>query len=411
MLKFIPIFFLLFLPLFSQEEAEDIHDIHDIEVLRDWLDTQRKVTIKELGGRLSISGEVRCECQGFGESRNGVKQLGFSGATDFPSRAYDIEVNLLIDYRADRTWASIKLEFDNNAGLVQNAEGSGTFNNITTERALFGCRAIEGDVYTFDVVFGRRRLNYTFDSRIEFNSFMDGVVLKYDHALDRWGDLFIHTGPFIVNERFDHYAWVGELGLLNIYNTGFFGKYSFVKWNTRHFSDSIKADRFRFMVSQLSGGYKFVPQPWNKNMTFYWAWLINHAAQGVEQTLGRKENQGWYLGFSFGEARKKGDISFDINYQWVQAQAIPGFDVSGIGRFNAQRVGFYSQIVNGQVVPTTNATATGSSNYRGWTMQLLYLWTNNLTMFQSWSQSTTLSNDIGPFIRFKMYEVELIYAF
>jgi len=413
MRRFFLLFFAIISPLVAQEEVaapSQVLSEEDYEMLQQWLEDQRKITIKDLGGRLSFAGEVRVEAQAFGEVRNGTKQRGFNSATNSPSRAYDVEVNLFIDYRADRTWASIKLEFDNNAGIA-GSDGSGTFNRITTERAFFGCRVIEEDTYTIDLVFGRRRLSYTFDSRVMFNSFMDGIVFKYDHALDRLGDLFFHAGPFIVNERFDHYAWIWELGLLNVYNTGLYGKYSLIDWNTREFSSDIRQDRFRFLVSQLSGGYTFRPQPWDKRINVYWAWLINHAAKGVPQTHGRLENKGWYTGFSVGEARKKGDWSFDINYQWIRAQAIPSFDVSGIGRGNAQNIGFYGLIENGELKSTDKDNATGETNYRGWTMQLLYLWTNNLTMFQSWSQSVTLDNSIGPNLRFKMYEVELIYAF
>jgi len=42
---------------------------------------------------------------------------------------------------------------------------------------------------------------------------------------------------------------------------------------------------------------------------------------------------------------------------------------------------------------------------------LQYMLTNNLNLFQEWSQSITLDDHIGPFRRYKQYELELIYAF
>ncbi|MCB1083098.1 MAG: hypothetical protein KDK61_02210, partial [Simkania sp.] len=98
----------------------------DIEALRDWINTKRQVTVKERGGNLSISGEVRTELQSTNEKKNGIQQRGWrSSNSGTAMRAWDIEVNLMLDYRTDRTWATVKLEFDNDAGTV-----SGTFNRL-----------------------------------------------------------------------------------------------------------------------------------------------------------------------------------------------------------------------------------------------------------------------------------------
>ena len=253
---------------------------------------------------------------------------------------------------------------------------------------------------------------------------MDGILFKYNQSFDRLGDFYVYGGPFVVNERNDHYSYVGELGLLNIWNSGLFAKYSLIDWDTKDSADKFpfidddtreqrsKKLEFQFLNSQVLLGYKFVPNILARKTTiFYAAALVNHAAEGVPQTHGKKKNWAGYAGFSIGEARKKGDWSFDTNYQWVQAQSIPSFDVLGIGKGNVDRVGFYREVSGGTQFATSSSTAVGSTNYRGWTMQLLYLWTNNLTMFQSWSQSISLDDNIGPFMRFKMYEIELIYAF
>ncbi|GAB4186864.1 MAG: hypothetical protein Tsb0015_05010 [Simkaniaceae bacterium] len=400
----------------------DVVDQVDIEALRDWINTKRQVTVKELGGRLSISGEVRTELQSTNERKNAKRQRGSGGeVSGVPTRAYDIEVNLMLDYRADRTWAAIKLEFDNNAGNI-----SGTFNRLTLERAFFGVRAIQGDTFTTDVELGRRRLNYTFDSRIEFGSFMDGILVKYDHALDFLGDFYIHGGPFVINEKKDQYGWVGEVGLLGLGNTGFYTKYSLIDWDTKNLHNSIENRRFQFLNSQWILGYKFVPRKWNKTVTCYAAGLLNHAATGrplvekdaagnvvkkVNLTNGKKANWAAYIGFSMGEVRKVGDWSLDVNYQWVAAQSIPGFDAAGIGRGNAADVGFYTKKPDGTGGLNDRSDAVGFTNYKGLSIELLYLMTNNLTLMQGWRQSVTLDKDIGPLLRYKQYEIELIYAF
>ena len=359
-----------------------------------------------------------------------------------PRDTYDIEVNIMIDYRTDRTWASIKLEFDNDAGTL-----SGSFDHLTLERAFFGARVVDKDLYTMDLEVGRRRLTYTFDSRVQFNSFMDGILFKYDHALDRVGDLYFHGGPFLVDEGNDIYSFIWELGLLNIAQTGLYAKYSMIDWHTKEVSPRTKTqnyerqnDRLRFFNSQFTIGYKFVPKWLGKIVTLYAAFLINHAAdtkfstvyvtnsdgraiktdgnltpeadqKQFDVTCGNRANLAWYVGFSAGEARKKGDWSFDANFQLVQAQAIPEFDVSGIGHGNTDKVGFYTKKLEGEGGPQTKHNAIGETNYYGYVLQFFYLFTNNLTLYQNWMQSWTLNNCMSPSILYKQYEIELIYAF
>ena len=77
------------------------------------------ITLKELGGKLSLSGQVRARFEDFNETKNGIKQRGAGGATDKPTKEYKVQVDLLLDYRADRTWASIKLKFaDGEVGII-----------------------------------------------------------------------------------------------------------------------------------------------------------------------------------------------------------------------------------------------------------------------------------------------------
>ena len=51
----------------------------------------------------------------------------------------------------------------------------------------------------------------------------------------------------------------------------------------------------------------------------------------ISLTNGKRANAGGYAGFTLGELKKKNDWSLDINYQVVQAQAVPDYDSSGIG--------------------------------------------------------------------------------
>jgi hypothetical protein len=380
----------------------------DMEALREWLATKRQVSVKQMGGDLSISGEVRVELQDTSEVKNGVKQRGPNSANPgVPNAAYDIEVNLMLDYRTDTNWASIKLEFDNNAGNNLNI-----FDSITIERAIFGLRVINRDTVTVDVEAGRRSMGNVFDSNIEFGSFLDGILLKYDLASDKLGDFYIHAAPFLVNEQRYQWGIVGETGLLNIFNTGLYAKYSIIDWDTKNLKSSLLAQQFRFINSQWILGYKFVPKLYNKVTTLYSAFLVNTAAKPVAQTNYTKANIGWYAGFSVGKVRKKYDWSIDVNYQYVQAQAVPDFDASGIGRGNYSKVGLYNipQVGKPDIITTVD-TAVGKANYQGIVAQLVFLLTDTVTVFQSFSHSTNANDNIGPKINFNQYEIEFIYAF
>lgn len=388
-----------------ESKNEDM-DTQDIQALREWINTKRQVTVKEIGGALSLSGEVRAEFQKTNEVLNGVKQRGQGAATPLNSNAYDVEVNLMLDYRADRTWAAIKLEFDNDAGIF-----GGTLNKIKLEKAYFGVRLIDQDTYTIDIETGRRKMGTILDSKLEFSSFFDGVWFKYDHALRDIGALYLHVGAFIINERQNHYGYVGEMGMLDILNSGFYTKYSFIAWDTKRFENRIREERFDFLISQLILGYKFIPKPLNKMTIIYLGGLYNHAAKPIRISNHKESNFGGYLGFSIGELKKRGDWALDMNYQVLGAQAVPDFDVSGIGLGNAPNLGFYTINVDGTGGPTTRKTAAGNGNYRGYSVTFDYLITSNLTFEQQWQQAITLDRDIGPFRRFKQYEIEFIYGF
>src|SRR5581483_6701782 len=263
------------------------------------------------------------------------------------------------------------------------------------------------DTYSFDVEAGRRRMSTIVDSKIEFNNFFDGLWFRYDQSYDAIGDLYLHAGVFIINENKNHFGYLGELGIYNVGGTGLYTKYSLLDWDTKDLHNRLLNKRFDFLVSQLIFGYKFLPTRLQKIVQIYLAGLWNSNAKKREITNHKRANWGAYLGVSIGELKKKGDWAFDINYQVLAAQCVPDFDVQGIGLGNATNSGFYA---NGNVA-NTRRTAAGSVNYRGFIMTLDYLLTNQLNMQQSWQQSITLDTSIGPFRRYKQYEIEFIYGF
>lgn len=381
----------------------------DIESLRDWINSQRMVTVKELGGALAISGDVRAEMQSVNEIVKGKAQRGRDSETKKPSTVYDIELNLALDYRTDWTWASARMRFDNDAGIVNDFFGSGTNNKIKVDRAYFGVRIYDHDRHTMDVEVGRRPMFYPFDSRLEFGSNFDGVTLKDSYAFDKVGDFYYQLGAFLVNEKVDQAAYVGEIGLLNIARTGFYTKYSLIDWDTKKLHKV--PEQMYFIVSQLLLGYKFVSQPIDKIVNIYLAGLYNHRAEHLEITRGKRSNFGGYLGFTVGQLKQRGDWSLDTNYQVLAAQCVPDFDTNGIGTGNANDYSFYYHKEDGDLVKNTHKDAQGNVNYRGFEVTLQYMLTNNLNLFQQWKQSITLDRFIGPFHKYKQYEAEFIYSF
>lgn len=412
----------------------------DMDALRRWLYDKRFVTMKEIGGDLSMSGEVRTEFQAISERKDGVQQrnnsrLGPNFSRPKPMYAWDVEVNIMLDYRTDRTWAAIKLEFDNDMGLR-----SGTVNNIRLEKAYLGGRILPGETMTIDAELGRRYLFNVFDSKVEFSSLFDGALLRFSKAFEQIGNFYFSGGPFLIDDITNHYGLVGELGALGIANTGMNVKYSIIDWyrpggqtatgNTAY-ETALTNQRYRFLVSQLLAYYQFYPEWTGKKLIkFYAAGLTNHLALGskivgrhptgqqsvvipteIIPTGGAKANWAWYAGVSIGMVKKRGDWAIDANYQWVQAQAYPDFDNLGIGRGNAGGVGFYTMRSDGTGGGTNQGTAVGNTNFTGFEIEGLYSITDNLVVQQNFKYSNTLNTNIGPNEKLRQYEIEFVYAF
>lgn len=380
----------------------------DMEALRRWIRDKRFVTLKELGGDLSISGEARTEFQDSSEIKNGIRQVGEGSSTNKAQYAWDSEVNIMIDYRTDRAWAAIKVEFDNDMGVR-----SGTVSRLRLEKGYFGGRLVPGDTFTFDIEIGRRYLFNVFDSQIEFSALYDGVLFRLNKAWPSIGNFYCNIGGLLVNDRKNHYAYVSEIGGLRIANIGLNIKYSIINWY-KPSANLLNDLRFKFLNSQLQISYQYYPKWIGKRLLkFYAAGLTNHLAGGVPQTHNKRQNWAWYAGLSIGVVKKQYDFAINANYQWVQAQALSDFDGNGIGRGNAEKVGLYTNNINGNPNSgeTTAETTVGNGNYHGFELEGLYAFTDNLTVLQNFRYSNTLNHSIGPKMSYRQYELEFIYAF
>jgi hypothetical protein len=417
---------LLSSPLLAQSgAASNNSDRNDMEALRRWLQDKRMVSVKELGGDLSLSCEVRTEFQDSSEIYNG-KELR-TNINGKPPRAWDVEVNIMIDYRTDFTWANIKLEFDNDMGIY-----NATDNKIKLERAYIGGRLVSSDTLTLDAELGRRYLS-VYDSKLQYGARFDGLLFRLSQAFENIGDFYFTPSFIIVSDKFDHYAYAAELGALQIANTGFYLKYSTIYWykNTnRHFPN-----RSRYCVAQLLPYYQFYPEWFDKRLIkIYAAGLYNIMAQHLRLPMAEpgdpskillvdgnpvwkqysRQNWGWYAGIALGTVKKARDWAVEASFQWLQAQAVPEWDAGGVGRGNSNRAGLI--LVNTERPPTldnltTTQNAVGNGNFYGFEVDALYAFTNNLTMEQNVKVSWTLDKNFGPNINYRQWEIEFIYAF
>ncbi|MFY7843397.1 MAG: hypothetical protein ACOVOR_05230 [Rhabdochlamydiaceae bacterium] len=410
--KFSKIFLTIYLLSFSFLFSDTIDNSSDrsqsdIDALKEWVNSRRQIKIKEMGGTLSIGGEVRAELLSGREFKNGVKQRGVGGISGLPKNVYDIEVNLMLDYRSERSWSGIKLEFDNDAGIY-----NGSLNKMKVEKAIIGYRLVDSDIYTVDLELGRRKMSSMVESKIMYSSFYDGFWLKWDRSYEKLGDLYAHGGYFIVDEKAHHYSYLFELGLLNLANTGFYTQYSLIDWHTKTYDDHIKREVFNFVVSHLTTGYKFTPKKLNKLVNLYLGGCFNHNAKKIDLSQNTRSNGAGYLGLSVGQLSKKGDWSLDINYQIVQAQAIPDFDNMCVGSGgNATDSGFYLKKIREMKERQIPSEAAGNGNCRGFQITFEYLLRDNLNIQQQWQQSITLNDHLGPFRKFNQYEIELVLSF
>jgi hypothetical protein len=378
----------------------------DLSQLTDWIASKRMVTIKQLGGNLAISGDVRTEFFTVNERKNCFKQVGPNSQNPhIPDQAFKVKHNFLIDYRTGMTWCTTKVRFEYDKHVITDSGA-----RVKLERAILGSRVFENDHQTLDLEFGRSKIIYSFDSRIQFGSYMDGALFKFDNITENFGESYLHFAAFIVNEMIHQYGYVGEVGALNILNTGLYLKYSLINWDTKRQLNAIDANRFRFTVSQMTAGYKFILPKIQKSMTVYGAYLVNTQAKPLDLFDCKRHNKACYAGFNIGRLAKKGDWSVSGIYEYVEAQSIPEFDLIGIGKGNSSGIGLYSTLPLGKGNATTAATAVGSTDYQGFGATFSYLISSTLSISQSYRQSSSLNN-LSDSFHFKIYFFEIAYAF
>lgn len=444
---------------------DDENNERDWYILQDYINTKRTIDVAEKSCNLTISGDVRTEWRHMSEHQLGQKLRG-GGATnawDYDTNQlipqaglpvsrndFDVEFNLWIEYVANNAWAVAHLRYDNSAGVDGNQQdcrdrtttfqqligydeatgegiyapisstkpgdptgfrGSGSCSDVCVKAAYMGYNLIaEGD-RRLDVEVGRRgQLYRVFDSQIQYLQRLDGILFTYNDSIDCFADWYCKAAGFVVDERVNQFAFVTELGLLNIKDTGIDLKYSFIDWRKNGLNRCFfrNPEGMKFLNSQWTAYYNFQPfWSWCKKGNIYGAIVWNADAApvllenpaGGDAIKGPKSNLGWYVGFEMGKVKLEGDWAFRTQYEWVQAHAVPDVDVSGIGRGNVLK--------ESVTAPYTR----GNTNYKGWRVEALYALTDNITFDIQYESSKALNETIGGEHSFRKFEFEAIYAF
>lgn len=417
-----------------QEELNE----RDFDALKNFLQTKRIENVQEEGeDQLVISGDVRSEWRYMTERQKG-KQLRGGDATNraglpISNNDFDIEMNLRFDYVTERTWAVAHVQYDNSAGVDDNEigchidpegyHGSGECEDLCLKKAFFGYNVFDDGCCRFDVELGRKgNLYNAFDSRIQFLSRFDGILLTYTCDKDLFSffrcpcesksSWYLMLAGFVVDERVNQFAWATEFGILNIFDYGVDFKYSFIDWE-KYGENRCHARNprgFKFMNSQFTLIYTFDAPVLCKKARIFGAFLVNHAGSTrryISNTdiknpiykTAHAQNTAWYVGFLVGEVVKEGDWSFEVQYQFVRAFSIPDKDVSGIGRGNVLKDSI------------TAPGARGNTNYKGWRFEALYALTDDLTIDSIFEFSQAIKNSIGGSHHYSKFEIETIYAF
>jgi hypothetical protein len=388
----------------------------DSKALREYTKTKRAISVRDKGGDLSLSGDVRFEYQNVTESTNGTSNRG--SGTGKANHMFDVEANLALDYKADDTWAAINLRFDNDAGAYvrdnkETVGGSGTGDKLWLKRAYAGYNLFQVDAAKFDVEIGRHQLYDVFSSCTQFNSQMDGVAFKYANSLESVGDFTTNAGVWIVDDVVDHYAWAIQMGLMDITDTGLFAKFSYVHWDKSGVNRfGVKTGQggygreYQSRNSELIVGYKFQPEVLRTDLCLYSSYLVNHASKKLHKVDNKRHNKAWVVGATFGKIEYAGDWSVDMTYQHCGAQSVISQDVAGIGNGNVKK--------NHEATTHDNSTTKetrGNANFKGYAIEATFALTDNFNVSMEYESSNAASKAVGGRQSYHKLEIETVYSF
>lgn len=394
----------------------------DLWAVRDWLKTKR-VSLNNKLGDFSISGDIRTQWRNLYQHANGVNITNGPGSpSTWTNNLFTIDFRLYFDYKSDKTWASVKLDFDQAAGLFQ-----GQANNLALVRANMGYHLFDDGNMKLDVMLGRQRAYELYDSQVQFNSTLDGFTGIYGVSIESLANLSIRGGGYIFNATSSHPVWVVQAGVYDFLDSGFYFEYAFVNWSKNTSSTAVNntiipiatrigSEAWAFRNNQFILGYNFNPELFSRDVSLYGGILWNALARPlvIQRLSGNVtescQNLAGWLALQIGSVQKAGDWAFQAQWQVVEAYAVPDWDIAGIGRGNGSDSGLFgpTQFTKSRA---PSLTGNGNANYNGWALDLLYSVTNELVLEATLQRALGKNSSIGGKSSYTNFTLSAIYGF
>lgn len=429
----------------SDQKSSNQLDIDDGEnALRGFINSKRKIPLKNKVNNLKISGEMHTEWGYQTERLDGDILNTFTYQQDqadpstgavflkddkiligrhYPSLRFD----LFVDWDYKNMYVRTDVRFDNGMGVDDTKwlpriddggyHGSGIKNGLNLKQAYVGYEVFKCGTDRLIVELGRRgNLYKVFESEIAFNARFDGIFLEYTSQRGNVGNWYVDLAGLVVDSVSNHFSWGTEVGIEDILKSGWDAAYTFVDWH--------KSGQNRFFVENPQG-FRFKVSQWRlkwfkddfmgkgRSIQLFGAFLMNHTPSKVtnidlfpfnssvylaqKRKIGRK-NTGAYVGVQYGEVMHEGDWFVKGVVAYLEAQAIPDNDVRNIGTGNA-------------LGETFTAFGRGNTNWKGFYLRTGYALTENFVVEAGLDRSWAIDASIAGSRSYTRWVVETTYSF
>lgn len=324
---------------------------------------------------------------------NSVSLVGFSAGR--PSNSYFANLTVDYDYSFGRFSLVARTSFRNSGGLF-----GGTARNFELERGYISWRITVRGPFSSRLDAGRRSLTKIYNSQMQFTGRADGLTFINSYLWDKVFDARVTGGIYI----FSVPRGFGLLraGLFNIADLGFYFDFAYSYWGDNRPPGATNNINIKYNLTQYLVGWDYKPKWLNKDIKVFGALIKNVGATANFLTNGSKESMAGYVGLQLGSAKKQGNYSFQFMLQTCALQAIPPWDMDGIGIGRAPVTVFTA---------TNIANANTNTNFKGWEGAALYAVTDQLTLTMKLQRSVTRNQAIGQPKNFTTYKLETQYIF
>ncbi len=379
-------------PLFSQlSPSYRMTKSYSARELQEWLKQNiRPRFVRE--AEFGLSGQMSSSWKSVHSQLGSQNQVG--SAAGKASNQFKVGVTLDWNYSLGRGWIVTRTQFKNTAGLI-----NGTANDFSLARAYFGYHFTTHGPFVCDLTVGRRTLTRIYNSQIQFSSKGDGATLITSYMLDNIADVRFTSGVYIDMAKT---FWILRHGLYNIADLGFYADYTFVYWGNIRPKNNANSLDIKYNLSQFLLGWEYKPEWLKRDLKVFAAMVANHGATRNPLSNYRKENLAGYVGAQFGSAKKKKDFSLQGQLQFCRLQALPEWDVSGVGS-PATPTSLHQAL--------SKATINGSTNFQGFEIIFLYSLTDDVTLRFQVDRSLTLNQAFGQPMNYTGFSLETQYTF